>query len=352
MTIITKKLFDTLPDGQEIYSYTLDGCCGVTATILTFGGILNSLYVTDKNGNAKNIVLGYDKIEHHAKRGAYYGAIVGRCANRIKKSRFTLDGKEYILPENDKQNQLHGGPDGFSYRIWNACENADGSLTLSLNSPDGDMGYPGNLSAKVTYSVNGRALEIRYEAETDAPTVVNLTNHAYFDIAGAGSGRTMEQLLWLDCDKMTDTDNELIPTGEVLPVNNTPYDFTTAKAIGKDIECDFKLLRYFGGYDTNYYKKDYNGIASPIARLTDPATDLSMTVITDLPCVQLYTTNSVDDGAPDFANGVTHTLHCGVCLETQAAPDAINSGDAESVILRPDKKYESFTAFVFGGCNE
>ena len=352
MTEVTKKLFDTLEDGREVYAYTLNGSEGVCATILTFGGILNSLFVTDKHGNSKNVVLGYDKIEHHAKRGAYYGALVGRCANRIGKSRFTLDGKEYILPNNDKGNQLHGGPDGFSYRIWDATVNADNSLTLTLESPDGDMGYPGNFTAKVTYSVNGRALEIRYSATTDAPTIVNLTNHAYFDVCGVGSDRTMDQILFLDCDRMTDTDRELIPTGEILPVEGTPYDFTTPKAIGRDIECDYKLLKFFGGYDTNFFKKNYDKTVSPIASLTDSATGLTMTVMTDLPCVQLYTTNSVDEGAPDFANGTVHTLHCGVCLETQAAPDAINTGDRESVILRPAEKYESFTSFVFGGADE
>ena len=352
MTTVSNKLFDTLPDGREVYAYTIDGGCGVVATILNYGGILNSLFVTDKNGISKNVVLGYEKIEHHAKRGAYYGALVGRCANRIGKSRFILDGKEYILPNNDKANQLHGGPEGFSYKIWDVTVNSDNSLTLTLDSPDGDMGYPGNLTARVTYSVNGRALEIRYEATTDAPTIVNLTNHAYFDITGAGSGRTLEQILWLDCDRMSDTDRELIPNGDILTVASTPYDFTTPKAVGRDIECDYKLLRYFNGYDTNYFKKDYQKKIAPIATLTDPQTDLSMTVMTDLPCVQLYTTNSVDEGAPDFANGAVHTLHCGVCLETQAAPDAINTGDCDSVILRPDEKYESFTSFVFGGANE
>jgi len=292
-------------------------------------------------------LFGYSYLENYEKRGAYYGSLVGRCCNRIKKSRFTLDGREYILPENDKANQLHGGPEGFSRKVWEAKENADGSLSLYLESSDGDMGYPGNLQVKVTYSLRGRALSIRYEAETDAPTVVNLTNHAYFDITGAGSGRTLESLLWLDCDKMTDTDKELIPNGEILDVCGTPYDFTTPKAVGRDIGCDYRLLSYFNGYDTNYYKKDYTGKAAPIASLTDPENGLCMTVITDLPCVQLYTTNSVDEGAPDFADGARHTLHCGVCLETQYAPDAINSPEAESVILRPGKKFDSTTTLSF-----
>ena len=347
MTTITKKLFGTLSDGREVYAYTLDGGKGVSASVLSYGGVLNKLLVTDKNGNTRNVVLGYSEIENYEKRGAYYGSLVGRCCNRIKNSRFTLDGKEYILPENDKQNQLHGGPEGFSRKIWDVKENTDGSISLSLESPDGDMGYPGNVKVCVTYTIEGRALSIRYEAATDAPTVVNLTNHAYFDITGAGSGRTLDSLLWLDCDKMTDTDKELIPNGNILDVFGTPYDFTEKKAVGRDIECDYKLLSFFNGYDTNFYKKDYNGEVSPIASLTDPENGLCMTVVTDLPCVQLYTTNSVDEGAPDFADGAHHTLHCGICLETQYAPDAINSPEAESVILRPDEKFDSTTSFIF-----
>ena len=347
MTTITKKLFDITSDNKEVYAYTLDSGAGVSCEILTYGGVLSKLFVTDKNNVKKNVVLGYDKIEHYEKRGAYYGSLVGRCANRIGKSRFTLDGKEYILPENDKKNQLHGGPEGFSRKIWDAVENDDGSLSLYLESPDGDMGYPGNLKVKVTYSINERTLSIRYEATTDASTVVNLTNHAYFDITGAGSGRTMESLLFLNCDRMNETDEELIPNGIIAPVEGTPYDFTTAKPVGRDIDCDYKLLPFFGGYDTNFFKKNYDGTMSEIASLTDPENGLCMSVVTDLPCVQLYTTNSVDDGAPDFYDGVAHTLHCGICLETQAAPDAVNSPLADTVILRPDEKYDTTTSFVF-----
>lgn len=347
MTSIIKEYYGTTCDGNDVYAYTLNGGCGVSATVLTYGGILNRLMVTDKNGEAKNVVLGYEDLKNYEKRGAYYGSLVGRCCNRIKKSRFTLNGKEYILPENDKQNQLHGGPEGFSRKVWEAAENEDGSLSLFLESPDGDMGYPGNVKVKVTYSVEGRALSIRYEAHTDADTVVNLTNHAYFDVTGAGSGRTLDSLLWLDCDKMTLTDKELIPTGEIADVAGTPYDFTTPKAVGRDIECEYGLLTYFNGYDTNFYKQGYNGKSAPIASLKDPENGLEMTVITDLPCVQLYTTNSVDEGAPDFADGAVHTLHCGICLETQYAPDAINSPEAESVILRAGEKFDSTTTFAF-----
>ena len=347
MTTITKRSFGNLSDGREVFAYTLDGGEGVSATVLTYGGVLNRLDVTDAAGNVKNVVLGYSTIAPYEKPGAYYGSLVGRCANRIGKSKFTLDGREYILPANDNGNQLHGGPEGFSRKIWSVRENVDGSITLSHESPDGDMGYPGYLTAMVTYSLEGRALSIRYEARTDRPTVVNMTNHAYFDITGAGSGRTLDSLLFLDCDKMTETDEYLIPNGEVSNVAGTPYDFTEAKPVGRDIDRDFKLLRHFGGYDTNYYKKNYDGSFATIATLTDPECGLTMTVKTDLPCVQLYTTNSVDEGDVDFADGAAHTLHCGICLETQYAPDAINSSEAESVILRPNKKYETTTSFVF-----
>ncbi|MBQ4066411.1 MAG: galactose mutarotase [Clostridia bacterium] len=339
MTTITKKLFGKTAEGSTVYAYTLDGGMGVSATVLTYGGILQNLTVTDNNGCAKNVVLGYDCLCHYEKRGAYYGSLVGRVANRIGRSTFTLDGTEYVLPENDKSNQLHGGPEGFSRKIWSATENDDGSLSLRLESPDGDMGYPGNLSVCVTYSIKERALEIKYEAKTDAPTVVNLTNHAYFDITGAGSGRTMESLLFLDCDRISKTDLELIPTGEAESVTGTPYDFTTAKPVGLHINSDYENLRYFNGYDTNYYKRAYTGESAVIGSLTDPESGLTMTVVTDLPCVQLYTTNTVDDNPPDFAEGARHTVHCGICLETQFAPNAINSPEADSVILRPDQSF-------------
>lgn len=347
MTTLTKKFFDNLSDGREIYAYTLKSEEGVSATVLTYGGVLQSLFVTDKNGVERNVVLGYDSIANYEKRGAYYGSLVGRCANRIGKSRFTLEGKEYVLPENDRGNQLHGGPEGFSRKVWEPTENCDGSLTLSIESPDGEMGYPGNLSVCVTYSLIGRTLSVKYEAKTDKTTVVNLTNHAYFDITGAGSGRTLQSVLKLCCDKMSETDEFLIPTGKISPVTNTPYDFREGKAVGADIEADFGLLRHFNGYDTNFYKEGYDRTFSEIARLTDPENGLTMTVMTDLPCVQLYTTNSVDEGAPDFSGGAPHTLHCGICLETQYAPDAINSPAAEDVILRPEEKFETTTSFVF-----
>ncbi len=353
MAVITKKLFDTLADGRKVYSYTIDGGEGVSATILDLGGIIQSLFVSDKEGKYKNVVLGFDSAEPYAMPGIYFSAIIGRCANRIKKSRFTLDGKEYILPDNDNSNQLHGGPVGFNSKIWDCTVNGDNSLTLTLESPDGDMGYPGNVQVRVTYAVVGRRLEIRYKAITDAPTVINLTNHAYFDMAGAGSGRTMDNVLWLDCDIISETDKQLIPTGVRSSALGTPYDFTAPKPVGQDIDCDYGLLSHFGGYDTNYYRKNHtNDAASPVATLFDPESGRKMTVITDLPCVQLYTTNSLTSGIPPFSGGVLQSLHCGICLETQFAPDAINSDEAECVILRPGEEYSSYTAFDFGEYND
>lgn len=348
MSTITKKLFDKVEGLGEVYAYTLDAGEGVSATILSLGGIIQNLSVTDKNGESKNIVLGFDEATPYAMPSIYFSALIGRCANRIKKSRFTLEGREYILPANDKENQLHGGPCGFNSKIWECTENDDASLTLTLESPDGDMGYPGNLKVSVTYSVVGRKLEIRYHAESDAPTVVNLTNHAYFDIAGAGSKRCEDNILLLNCDKMTETDEELIPTGAITPVYNTPYDFTDGKPVGQDINENYGLLTYFGGYDTNFYKKDYDGTPSIIASLSDPVSKRKMNVITDLPCVQLYTTNSLTDGIPNFSGNIEQVIHGGICLETQYAPNAINSPEAECVIIRPGKDHNSYTAFDFG----
>ena len=327
-------------DGAELYVIS-DGA--FSAEIITYGAILKKLCVPDKNGKPENIVLGFDTLADYEKSGAYYGASVGRFCNRISNSRFSLDGKEYYLPANDGDNQLHGGPLGFSKKVWDA-EYGDDYVELTIDSPDGDMGFPGNLTATVRYTLKDGKLTIDYRAVTDMPTPVNMTNHSYFDICGAYSGRTTEAYLTLHADRKCDTTRELIPTA-ISYVNWTPYDFREGKEIAKDIDSDDEMIAFLGGFDTNYF---INGEGMrEAAVLSDPVSGRKMTLYTDQPCVQFYTMNSVGEGEPDFSGGVTQTVHSGVCLETQAMPDAVNHPEIMDVILRPGEEYHRRAVFDF-----
>ncbi|MDD6095499.1 MAG: galactose mutarotase [Clostridia bacterium] len=330
-----------LCDGTKIYKIW-EGM--YSAEILTYGAILKSLFVPDKNGKSENIVCGFDTVEDYRKSGGYFGAAVGRVCNRIGNSRFVLDGKEYILPANDGKNHLHGGPDGFSKRIWEALAGED-FVELSLVSPDGDMGYPGNLKTYVRYTLKNGKLTVDYTAETDKPTPVNMTNHSYFDICGAYGGRTTEAELKINAREICLVDKGLIPTGELAPVSGTPYDFTASKPVGRDIDAKDEMLRFLGGYDTNYFI-DGKGMREA-AVLSDPVSGRKMTVLTDQPCVQLYTANSVGKDEPPFSGGVTQSVHSGICLETQAMPDVVNHPEIMDIILRPGEEYHRTTVFDF-----
>lgn len=315
----------------------------LSAEIITYGGIMKSLTVPDKNGRKENIVCGFDSLGDYKKSGGCFGATVGRCCNRIGDSRFTLDGKEYILPANDGKNHLHGGPDGFSKRIWKATP-GENFVEIALHSPDGDMGYPGNLTAAVKYTLTDGKLIIDYHAVTDAPTPVNFTNHSYFDICGAYSGRTMDAYLRINADKKCDIDRGLIPTG-ISDVSGTPYDFRTAKKVGKDINSDDEMLAFLGGYDTNYFISG-EGMREA-AVLFDSVSGRKMTLFTDQPCVQLYTANSVGETEPPFRGNIPQTVHSGICLETQAMPDAVHHPEITDIILRPGEEYSRRAVFDF-----
>lgn len=324
----------------ELYRIT-DG--EYSAEVITYGAVLKKLCVPDKNGKVENTVCGFDTLADYKKSGSYFGASVGRVCNRIKGSRFTIDGKEYVLPANDGKNQLHGGPIGFSKRIWDAvC--GDDFVELTLESPDGDMGFPGNVTAKVRYTLTGGKLLIDYFAVTDKPTPVNMTNHSYFDICGAYSGRTAEAYLMLNADCKCDSDHELIPTG-ISSVEGTPYDFRDPHKVSCGFDADDEMLRFLGGYDTNYF---INGEGMrEAAVLSDPVSGRKMTLYTDQPCVQFYTMNSVGEGEPDFSGGIPQKVHSGICLETQAMPDAVNHPEITDVILRPGEEYRRRAVFDF-----
>ncbi len=342
--MITKELFGKLPCGCEVYAYTLSNGSITTAKILNYGGIIANLWVKDKNGNAADVVCGFDTIDGYLTSGGYQGALIGRTGNRIGGAKFTLEGKEYRISNNEGENSLHGGNVGFDRKIWNV-EEFDGEepeLILTTVSPDGEEGFPGNLHIRVTYTLTeDGSLGIHYEAVTDKTTIISMTNHAYFNLAGYESGAIDEHLLWLKSDRINSVDSALVPDGTFVDVAGTPYDFNTEKAIGH------AFADGFGGYDNNYVFSDFDGSIKLQGSLRDPKSGRTIKLYTDRPCVQIYTANAINVNDPAFKNGVKQAPHCAVCLETQAMPDSINHEGFTNVILKPEEKYDTTTVFVF-----
>ena len=349
--MIKKELFGKLPCGCEVYSYTLSNDSITSVSIIDYGGTLKNIWVKDKDGKVADVICGYDTIEGYLTSGGYQGALIGRVGNRIAKAKFTLEGKEYQLNNNDGQNTLHGGIKGFNTKMWKVEEagtDEEPALILTYTSPDGEENYPGTLFAKVTYTLTKDAgVSIHYEATTDKTTICNLTNHAYFNMAGFESGVIDDQLLWLDCDKINSVDSELIPDGKLIDVTGTPYDFRKETAIGEGFKSDYPMIREFGGYDNNFVFAAYNGQLRPRGSMRDPKAGRKVTVWTDQPCIQFYTANMINPDDAPFKGNVKQYTHCAVCLETHATPDAINHPDFPSVVLKPGEKYETTTVYVF-----
>ena len=349
--MIKKELFGKLPCGCEVYSYTLSNDSITSVSIIDYGGTLKNIWVKDKDGKVADVICGYDTIEGYLTSGGYQGALIGRVGNRIAKAKFTLEGKEYQLNNNDGQNTLHGGIKGFNTKMWKVEEagtDEEPALILTYTSPDGEENYPGTLSAKVTYTLTKDAgVSIHYEATTDKTTICNLTNHAYFNMAGFESGVIDDQLLWLDCDKINSVDSELIPDGKLIDVTGTPYDFRKETAIGEGFKSDYPMIKEFGGYDNNFVFAAYNGQLRPRGSMRDPKAGRKVTVWTDQPCIQFYTANMINPDDAPFKGNVKQYTHCAVCLETHATPDAINHPDFPSVVLKPGEKYETTTVYVF-----
>ena len=349
--MIKKQLFGKLPCGCDVYSYTLSNSSITSAVILNYGGIIKNIFVKDKNGKKADVVCGYDCIEGYLNSGGYQGAIIGRYGNRISNGRFILDGKEYILYQNDNKNSLHGGKKGFNAKLWDVVKKDDTdepSLILHRVSPDGEEGYPGTLDVTVTYTLTKNAgLSIHYEASTDQTTIINLTNHSYFNLRGFDSGVIDEQILWLDADRTNNLDDELIPTGEIINTDGTPYDFRTPTPIGARFASDCKMMKTFGGYDNNLCFANYDGKLKLRGILKDPKEGRSMKMYTDQPGVQVYTANAINENDHPFKNNVKQYKHCAICLETQHMPDSINHPDFTNVILKPDEKFDSTTVYEF-----
>jgi aldose 1-epimerase len=342
---IWRNEFGKTADGTVVEQCVLSNGRGLTAKVITYGAILTELHVPDRDGKTADVVLGFDNLPDYLKGHPMFGATVGRVANRIAKGKFTLDGKEYTLARNGGPNAIHGGKVGFDKRVWKAEPKltADGSsVRLTYHSPDGEEGYPGNLTATVTYTLtNDNALRLDYTATTDKATPVNLTNHSYFNLAGAGSGDILGHELMLAADNYTPTDATLIPTGAIKPVRGTPLDFTTPALIGARIA---QLRKFPGGYDHNYVINGGGKKLTLAARVRDPKSGRVMEMFTTEPGVQLYTMNS---DVKLRGKGATYGRHGGFCLEAQHYPDAVNRPEFPPVILRPGETYRQTTVYKF-----
>jgi len=346
MRSLEEKFFGPMTDGTPVKIYTLRNRNGIVAKVTEYGAILTELHVPDRNGKTGNVVLGFDHLDRYLKGHPFFGAIAGRVANRIGNGKFTLDGKEYALAINNGPNHLHGGLKGFDKKVWKSkplsTTDREVAVEFSCFSPDGEEGYPGNLTLTVVYTLTDKnELRIDYKATTDKATPVNFTNHSYFNLAG--SGDIFGHELWLNADRFTPVDDGLIPTGEIKSVKGTALDFTKPTAIGARYkEAGLKTP----GYDHNFVLNHGGKSLGPAARVFEPKSGRVMEVLTTEPGIQLYTANYLD-GTITGVGGVLYPRHGGFCLETQHFPDSINKPNFSSVVLRPGDTFRSTTVFKF-----
>jgi len=344
-THVSKQAFGHTADGAAVDLYALsDG--KVEVRIMTYGGIIVSLRTPDRNGKLDDVVLGFDSVDQYiAKNTPYFGALVGRYGNRIAHGSFQLDGKTYSTPKNNGDNTLHGGIRGFDKVVWAGKQIADG-VELTYVSKDGEEGFPGTLTTTVRYTLKGSALRIEYSASTDKDTVLNLTNHSYFDLAGQGRGDILGHVVKIDAERMTPVDAGLIPTGELKAVAGTPFDFRRPHAVGERIDVNDEQLRLGGGYDHNFVLDHASGVLAEAAEVYEPSTGRILQVLTDQPGVQLYTGNFLD-GTITGKEGRVYQRRFGLCLETQHYPDSPNHPSFPTTELKPGEKFHSVTVFKF-----
>ena len=347
---IEKNSFGKMPDGTEVYKYTLTNKNGVSASFITLGGVWVSMVVPDKDGSMADVVLGYDDLDSYRRNPAHFGAPIGRNANRIGGAVITIDGKDYKLEANNGPNNLHSGPDLYHDRVWDcaASETEAGSrLDFYLESPDGDQGYPGNARITVSYTLTDEdSLVLDYHMVCDKDTVANFTNHSYFNLAGHDSGDVMKQEVWLNASRYTPADEVSIPTGEIAPVAGTPMDFTEMKAIGRDIGADFEALVFGKGYDHNWVLDKEEGELALAAKAMDPASGRVLESYTDLPGIQFYTANFLQDEMPGKGNARYDYRHA-FCFETQYFPDAVHKPQFPSPLLKAGDEYRTRTVYQF-----
>ncbi len=342
--------FGKTPEGEAVQIYTLTNAQGMEARITNYGGILVSLKTPDRNGALADVVLGHDTLDGYFENSPYFGALIGRYGNRIAKGQFTLEGKTYTLAKNNGPNSLHGGLKGFDKALWTAepLNSADGpALSLSYVSADGEEGYPGTLHAKVVYTLtNDNVLRLDYEATTDKTTIVNLTNHSYFNLKDAGATPALDHVLTINADNYTPVDATLIPTGEIAPVEGTPFDFRKPTAIGARIDDDNEQLKLGGGYDHNFVLNGGPQDLALAATVSEPTTGRHMEVWTTQPGVQFYSANFLD-GTISGKGGVAYQKHAALCLETQHFPDSPNQHQFPSTVLQPGQTYKTTTEYRF-----
>ena len=334
-------------DGKKTDLYTLRNKNKMEVCVTNFGGRIVSVMVPDKDGQMRDVVLGFDSIQDYVSKPSDFGASIGRYANRINQGRFTLDGTEYQLPQNNYGHCLHGGPQGFQYRVFDAVQPNPQELELTYMAEDGEEGFPGNITCKVLMKLtDDNAIDIRYEAETDKPTIVNMTNHSYFNLDG-DAARNEAHLLTIDADYYTPVDSTFMTTGEIAPVEGTPMDFRTPTPVGARInDYDFVQLKNGNGYDHNWVLNTKGDITRKCATLESPLTGIVLDVYTNEPGIQVYAGNFLD-GSLTGKKGITYNQRASVCLETQKYPDTPNKPEWPSAVLRPGEKYMSQCIFKF-----
>jgi aldose 1-epimerase len=340
--------FGTTTKGRPVHRITLENANGVRAEILTYGALLHRLEAFDKNGQLADILMGTDTLAGYEANSAYFGAMVGRCANRIRKGRFRLEGTLYQLACNLGEDHLHGGPVGFDQAVWDIIATSGPGVTLKHISPHGDQGYPGTLDVRVTYSLDeDDRLTIDCQATTDAPTIVNLANHAYFNLSGDCTRPIFDHLLWIDADRYSPVSAAVIPTGELSPVTATPFDFRVPTAIGSRIDAEDEQIRRGEGYDHNFVLNRPGHLERPAAWACHPSSGRLLAVYTTQPGIQFYSGNHITAAVPG-KNQVENQRRHAFCLETQHFPDAANQAHFPPVTLRPGERYHQTTIYAMG----
>ena len=344
---LLKSNFQTEVDGKKTDLFVLRNANNMEVCITNFGGRIVSVMVPDREGVMRDVVLGFDSIRDYITIPSDFGASIGRYANRINQGRFTLDGVEYVLPRNNYGHCLHGGPNGFQYQVYDARQTGPQELELTYLSKDGEEGFPGNITCKVLMTLtDDNAIDIRYEAETDQPTIVNMTNHSYFNLDG-DAGSNSDHLLTIDADYYTPVDSTFMTTGEIAPVEGTPMDFRPATPVGARInDFDFVQLKNGNGYDHNWVLNTQRDITHKCVTLESPKTGIVLDVYTNEPGIQVYAGNFLD-GTITGKKGIVYNQRASVCLETQKYPDTPNKPDWPSAVLRPGEKYNSHCVFKF-----
>lgn len=348
---MNKREFGSLKDGRKSYLYTLENRNGVIAKICDYGAALVSLIVPDSHGNMENVILGLNDVsEYELELEAYLGSIVGRCANRIAKGKFRLDDMEYTLECNDGANHLHGGKNGFNRHLWSvedASDQVNDSIKLTIISQENDGGYPGTIKLSVTYTLTDQnELLIEYSGTSNAKTILNPTNHAYFNLTGDPANEIINHQLKLNADFYTPIFSDSITTGEILTVNNTPFDFTDLKTIGKEINSDHQQIQFGNGYDHNWVINSYNGKTRLAAEVYEPISGRVLEVLTDQPGIQFYSANFLDGSIVGKGN-IPYNKRCAFCLEAQYFPDSPNKKHFPSPVLNAGQKYKQNTIYRF-----